>query len=251
MPCGNLGAMAGKWLIVADVDFNALANDCTCIGFIDVDIVLLFRLLTPNEDNFVVASSLLVVDLHEVILLLLLLLLLVVGSQCETVSSISRSDILRPILYLTLRSKFISDGASTKHVPSANARIMTLARCCCWLCSLTNASFELSLCTNDGLDDDDDTGKGDEVGIEPSELESLSDSDDDDGGVQPPTLTSSTTTLQTLNWSRAHRRLRGGKSDSSSESDGFGVINPFDANISWKLRFKLLTALSMFCGACE
>lgn len=64
-----------------------------------------------------------------------------------------------------------------------------------------------------------------------------SESDSDCGGVF---------WIDKLNWSRAHSRLRGGRSDSSSESDGFGVIKNFDVvsdlKISKKFRFKLLTS---------
>lgn len=206
MPCGSFGAIDGKCDCGDDL---MIAIDWLGIDFIDGNSL---SLLTTIDGTMGAVTSIEGVLLGTSF---------VVGSQCETVSSISRSDILRPILYFTLRSRFISSGASTKHVPSANARIITLGRRCCWMCSLTNASFERSLCANDGRDD----------GIETSELESLSDSDG--GGVQP------------LAW-RAHKRFRGGKSDSSSESDGFGVINPFDENISRKLRFKLFTLLS-FC----
>lgn len=38
--------------------------------------------------------------------------------------------------------------------------------------------------------------------------------------------------------SRAYIRLRGGKSDSSSVSDGFGVTSPFGNSISFNLRFS-------------
>lgn len=221
MPCGSLGAICGKCVVVGDVDL-IIAIGVICVG-IDDDKILSFLLRTKFDGCLGVEPS--TVDN-------LLMTSFVVGSQCDTVSSISRSDNFRPILYFTLRSKFISGGASTKHVPSANARIITLGRWNCWHCSLAKVSFELSLCTNDGRGRDD--------GIETSELESLSVSDG--GGVQPPALVPSS---KALNWSRAHKRLRGGKSDSSSESDGFGVINPFDENISRKLRFKLFTSLSL------
>lgn len=199
MPCGNFGAMAGRW-VRTHGDAFAAGTCCT--------------LSSAGVDFFVL----------QLVDFLLVVLRLTLGSQCETVSSISFSDNFLPILYFTLRNKFISVGVSTeKHVPSDVARMITDGRCCCnaWMPDVSNESVLLAWLCSDSA----------------SENEAVAFESSDGGGEQ---------TIDGLNWSRAHNRLRGGKSDSSSESDGFGVINPLDdacdAKISEKLRFKLFTS---------
>lgn len=50
-----------------------------------------------------------------------------------------------------------------------------------------------------------------------------------------------------LTESRAYIRLRGGKSDSSSVSDGLGVTSPFGSSMSFSLRFNECSS-SDFCN---
>lgn len=112
-----------------------------------------------------------------------------------------------------MTSDDVAASDAAVHVPSLLTRIMTLTRCAGISLDVDDlkASFELMLRSSGGGVNDDD----------------------DDFSTK-------------LNESLAYIRLRGGKSDSSSVSDGLGVTNPFGSPMSVNLRFSECNS-SDFC----